>query len=186
MNNKKIKVQKGFNLAELLVVISVLGVVSSIMIPAAFNNYKQTQHRVQLEKAMENYDSALRILQIDSSARNMKTLNKNIGKDCSNLKRYFRVLKDEGCTFMTTDNVWYQFQEEGKKPDLNDVIVAFEKTDFKNADDESNNGAFIFVADIEKGKLHINNPGYKNASHLYKIYVNKTFNFINKNKNANN
>ena len=180
MYNKKVKVEKGFNLAELLVVISVLGVVSAVMVPAALNNYKQTQHRVQLEKAMENYDAALRILQIDSSARNMKTLNKSIGNDCSNLKKYFRVLKDEGCTFMTTDKVWYQVQKQGNRPILNQVIVAFDKENLEKAEEENSNEAFVFVADIDKGQLQINNPGYKNANNLYLIYVNKTYNFISK------
>ena len=111
----------------------------------------------------------------------MKTLNKNIGKDCSNLKKYFRVLKDEGCTFMSNDKVWYRVKKQGKNLSLSEVVVAFDKENLEKAEDESNNEAFIFVADIENGQLHINNPGYKNANHLYLIYVNKTFNFIKKN-----
>ena len=179
MYNQKVKIEKGFNLAELLIVFSVLCLVALLMIPATINNVKASQQRLKLKKAVASYDSAIKLFQVDYNAKNINSIDKRLGQQCKNIKKYFIVLKDEGCIFYTNDEVWYNFKTSNHQS-VKYVAVAFEKEDLSKAYDENYNGAFLFVASMNKGQLNINNYDYGNADITYNFAVNKIYKFLNK------
>lgn len=70
IKNRAIKFKKGFTLAELLIVISILGIVASLTIFNIYTNHKKLYIEVRLKKAFAVLDNALGILESENGGPN--------------------------------------------------------------------------------------------------------------------
>lgn len=94
-----IKNKKGFTLAEVLVTLGIIGVVSAMTVPTLMQNYQRKSYVTQLHKFYNELSQALLQYQTDKNALNLKeaglTSSEALG---SFFKNYFKVIQDCGTT----------------------------------------------------------------------------------------
>lgn len=95
----RIKNKKGFTLAEVLVTLGIIGVVSAMTVPTLMQNYQRKSYVTQLHKFYNELSQALLQYQTDKNALNLKeaglTSSDALG---SFFKTYFKVIQDCGTT----------------------------------------------------------------------------------------
>ena len=88
-----------FTLAEVLVTLGIIGVVSAMTVPSLMQNYQRQSYVTQLHKVYNELNQALIRYQTDSNAVSLReaglTSNSAYG---SFLKKYFNVVQDCGTT----------------------------------------------------------------------------------------
>ena len=94
------KNKKGFTLAEVLVTLGIIGVVSAMTVPTLMQNYQRKSYVTQLHKVYNLISQALLQYQTDKNALNLKEagLNSTDAVD-SFVKTYFKVVQDCGNDF---------------------------------------------------------------------------------------
>lgn len=92
LNNKKSKLM-GFTLAEVLVTLGIIGVVSAMTIPTLMQNHQRAVYVTQLHKVYNEVSQAAQMILTDSNAVSLKESRLNrIGID-NFLKTYFKTTK---------------------------------------------------------------------------------------------
>lgn len=90
---------KGFTLAEVLVTLGIIGVVSAMTVPTLMQNYQRKSYVTQLHKFYNELSQALLQYQTDRNAVNLKEAglisNESIGLF---FKNYFKIINDCGST----------------------------------------------------------------------------------------
>ena len=101
--------KKAFTLAEVLITLSILGVVAALTIPSLVNRQSDLAAQVKLKKAISNYEDVIGVYMAeseDADAKNMLTDN-----NCSKVTDYFKVTEGptvqdtKYCDFVTADGV---------------------------------------------------------------------------------
>lgn len=161
-----------FTLAEVLITLTILGVIAAITVPTLISKQNESANRVKLRKAMAVYEKALNDIAVIHNAKTIQAIQDVFGADCANVKQFFKT-EGNGCQFKTSDGVWWDITDPKK------VIVAFKQEDLtdENASDFNNKKAFYLVYSIDDGGIiRINDLGYEteqesdNRNALIKLY----------------
>ncbi len=90
---------KGFTLAEVLVTLGIIGVVSAMTIPTLMQNYQRKSYVTQLHKVYNELNQALLQYQTDKNAVNLKEAGLTTNEACGEFfKKYFKIVQDCGNT----------------------------------------------------------------------------------------
>ncbi len=101
--------KKGFTLAEVLITLTIIGVVAALTIPNLIASYQKQQYVTQLKKVYTELSQALKLMMADESINKISvsdTLTHQVDEDLPDeafqklgdefLKKYFKVIKDCG------------------------------------------------------------------------------------------
>ena len=93
------KVVRGFTLAEVLVTLGIIGVVSSMTMPTLMQNYQRKSYVTQLHKVYNEISQAAVQFQTDKNAVNLKEagLNSQTAAD-EFIEKYFKIVQKCGDT----------------------------------------------------------------------------------------
>ena len=95
-------------MAEVLITLSILGVVAALTIPSLVNRQSDLAAQVKLKKAIANYENVAAVYMVENEASDLSTLG------CDNLGDYFKVVEsDDNCAFITADGVVWTFNAAG-------------------------------------------------------------------------
>lgn len=106
MRGKKV----AFTLAEVLITLTIIGVVASMTIPTLMNNYQKKEYTTRLKKFYVTANEALKLMSLDKGCTNdlrctglfdSGTDNQSLGEV---LVKYFKVAKD--CGINTGEGCW--------------------------------------------------------------------------------
>ena len=90
---------KGFTLAEVLITLGIIGVVSAMTVPSLMQNYQRQSYVTQLHKVYNELNQALIRYQTDSNAVSLREAGlTSVSAYGSFLKKYFNVVQDCGTT----------------------------------------------------------------------------------------
>ena len=171
--NVVFKKEKAFTLAEVLITLSILGVVAAITIPSLVRTQSEIANRTKIKKAMAAYESMISRISIEEDIHNNSalrdflcsstyTLNNDLGK-------YLKISEKQNVEMSrintgsdlvkTADGVWYDFCSDMSANPVN-TYVALNKKDLSggyysvsDADSPAFKFSFTFSND---GALHIN------------------------------
>ena len=91
--------RKGFTLAEVLVTLGIIGVVSAMTVPSLMQNYQRQSYVTQLHKFYNELSQALVRYQNDSNAVNLREAGLNSRAALYDFfKNYFKIVNDCGNT----------------------------------------------------------------------------------------
>ncbi len=94
------KNKKAFTLAEILITLSILGLVAAIVLPTAINRAKDSANRTKLKKALSMYERAINNIVSDNDFKDINTMDEWGLKDggdnsktynCANAEKYFKI-----------------------------------------------------------------------------------------------
>ena len=86
---------KGFTLAEVLVTLGIIGVVSAMTVPSLMQNYQRQSYVTQLHKVYNEYSQALVAYQNDKNALNLTEAGLNSSNAIAEfIKSYFKIVKE--------------------------------------------------------------------------------------------
>ncbi len=147
-----------FTLAETLIVISVLGIIATIVIPPVFKKYLEAQDRVKIKKSMTVYDFIMQNMVIENDIHSESELrlwaDTEEKNQCANTSAYFKIANGNGCLFKTVDGIYWYIN------DIMNPIVSVKS--FNNSEDA-----------IRRAKL----KNDKTTFYLYTLYDNITSSF---------
>ncbi len=87
----------GFTLAEVLVTLGIIGVVSALTVPTLMQNYQKKSYVTQLHKVYNELNQALLQYQTDRNAVNLKEAGLTTNEACADFfKKYFKIVQDCG------------------------------------------------------------------------------------------
>ena len=113
-------VRLGFTLAEVLVTLGIIGVVSAMTVPTLMQNHQRKTYVTQLHKVYNEFSQALLQYQTDKNALNLKEAGLNSQDELNAfIKSYFKVVKE-------CDNADECFSTAYNK--LNGAVPSFSKT----------------------------------------------------------
>ena len=97
-----------FTLAETIIILVVLGVVTMITIPNVIRRYQESLARTKIKKNMSIYDYFIQKSTIENELRSGNALKEWANDDgkCTNSRKAFRIAEGDGCIFKTTDGVY--------------------------------------------------------------------------------
>ena len=109
--------KKAFTLAEVLITLSILGVVAALTIPSLVNRQSEMAAIVKLKKAVSQFEQVTEVYMAEEEAQNMVNMVKSSSSDteCNGLAKYFKIVKenDGKCDFTTADGVRWVFKSDG-------------------------------------------------------------------------
>ena len=95
--NKKLKFLFGFTLAEVLVTLGIIGVISAMTVPTLFQNYQKKSYVTQLHKVYNEVQQAAVAYMNDKNAINLREAGFNNSNAVSDfVKFYFKIIQDCG------------------------------------------------------------------------------------------
>ena len=98
-NGVSMKRMRAFTLAEVLVTLGIIGVVSAMTVPSLMQNYQRQSYVTQLHKVYNELNQALIRYQTDSNAVSLREAGlTSVSAYGSFLKKYFNVVQDCGTT----------------------------------------------------------------------------------------
>jgi len=119
----------GFTLAEVLVTLGIIGVVSALTIPTLIANYKKSVYVTQLKKSVSSWEQAFQKMKADDGVDNIvdTTVFSNInGSECAlnsndnNCKYFFialeRYIKITNITTVGSVNYKFKYIKKGSTP----------------------------------------------------------------------
>ena len=105
--------KKAFTLAEVLITLSILGIVAALTIPSLVNRQSDMAAIVKLKKAISTYEQAAGVYMVENEATDFS----GAAADCDTMKTFFKVVKDNdsnsGCIFTTGDGALWIFTASG-------------------------------------------------------------------------
>ena len=106
--------KKAFTLAEVLITLSILGVVAALTIPSLVNRQNELAAITKMKKAISTYESVVEVYMAENEATNFAAA---AAGGCSSLKGYFKMTDDNGagsgCVFTTADGVVWEINSNG-------------------------------------------------------------------------
>ena len=120
MNCEVMPTKKAFTLAEVLITLSILGVVAALTIPSLVNRQSEMAAIVKLKKAISQFEQVSEVYMAENEAQNivgMVQTKADGTKDttaCGGLSQYFKQVTGAGtCDFTTADGVRWKFKADG-------------------------------------------------------------------------
>jgi len=117
--------KKAFTLAEVLITLSILGVVAALTIPSLVNRQSQLAAIVKMKKAISQFEQVADVYMAENDATDIKGMISTTptGTTCDNLGNYFKVVEEVNgkCDFMTADGVEWVFDVSNK-----DRVIAYD------------------------------------------------------------
>ena len=106
--------KKAFTLAEVLITLSILGVVAALTIPALVNRNSDIAAQTKLKKAIAAYETAAAVYMAESGKANTDAWLSDKGTaSCDNVGSYFKIVNTvagtNNCEFTTSDGVLWRF-----------------------------------------------------------------------------
>ena len=99
--------KKAFTLAEVLITLSILGVVAALTIPALVNRNSDIAAQTKLKKAIAAYETMAAVYMAENETADLT------GLTCSGLKDYFKQIDGAGtCSFTTADGAYWMFNTD--------------------------------------------------------------------------
>lgn len=104
------KKRTAFTMAEMLIVISIIGFVAAVSIPAIFQDIKRTQYETGAQQVYSQLNNTLKKINVDYECDNDLRCTGIFGTGKTSqtlgteLKKYYKVVKDCGIT--TTQDCW--------------------------------------------------------------------------------
>ena len=180
-----INFKKGFSLAEVMVTLTLIGVVAAISIPAVTMDHQKKVNKNKIKNAMTTFDSLIREVDVSLGRKvtteDIRTELLGENDNCPNLSNYLTIVYNQNCVVSTPDGVWWDFNpnETAGDGDFDDIIavkVAASKKELNkvNTPGESyKNGAYFMAKRTNEG-LQINNDSFivtKNGCRKPKICI---------------
>ena len=204
-NNKQIKIFKikGFTMSEVIVALSVLGIIAVLTIPSVLNSQGENKNKLKLRKAMSVYAVAYNNILMEN---NLLTENKfiewrknDIKKGYSGHRSNFKIINEStsypNCRFKTSDEIWWDICGENDSNINNPIVIIDEKYKDKSRaklealskiDEEDNKIVHVYTLvgrrDNETGLLKINDIQYENnlANNIAnRQYLEKIYSYLN-------
>ena len=100
--------KKAFTLAEVLITLSILGVVAALTIPSLVNRQSEMAAIVKVKKAISQFEQVAEVYMAENEATSIDGMLKDA--NCSGLTEYFKIVGDGNCTFTTADGVQWKFK----------------------------------------------------------------------------
>ncbi|MBQ7450731.1 type II secretion system protein [bacterium] len=126
--------KKAFTLAEVLITLSILGVVAALTIPSLVNRQNEMAAIVKLKKAISTYESIAEVYMAENEAVNLTGMLKTNAGDangnCDNVANYFKVVAessaaaDAKCIFTTADGVVWSINKNTGYVSIVDSVKA--------------------------------------------------------------
>ena len=113
--------KKAFTLAEVLITLSILGVIAALTIPSLVNRYTDSAAQTKLRKAVADYEKFAAAYMAENEATDLSDLS------CDDLAKYFKIVNGGGCTFTTSDGALWNFGTAANGGVGDVVIVDSEK-----------------------------------------------------------
>ena len=98
--------KKAFTLAEVLITLSILGVVAALTIPNLVNRQSDIAAQTKLKKAISNYHDVVEVFLIENETASAATM---MGDNCANAGNYFKIAERNNCIFKTADGARWEF-----------------------------------------------------------------------------
>ena len=179
-----------FTLAETIIVVTILGIVAVLTVPALINRHIEATNRTKIKKAMAVYEQALNNMVISNGIKSNDDLYDSASAfapsgDCSKTINYFKVSKkldeNDQCKFMTSDRVYWDIT------DINQPIVALKEeflTSDEAADPYKTNAFYLIGRFDDNGILRVDDNYYESVSPVgdSNIYTGKLFAYIDNTK----
>ena len=111
--------KKAFTLAEVLITLSILGVVAALTIPSLVNRQSEMAAIVKMKKAVSQFEQVAEVYMAENEATNIVNMVKSSTDDttCGNLDNYFKIVNKDSnassCAFTTADGVYWVFKNDG-------------------------------------------------------------------------
>ena len=141
-----------FTLAEVLVTLGIIGVVSAITVPSLMQNYQRKSYVTQLHKVYNEFQQAALQYQTDRNAVNLKEAGFATQDAAANfVKTYFKVVQDCGhdvspcfpvSVYKKLDGTTYPFS--GPQDNINTFVLASGAS--VAVDSVSNDNSFIVLS----------------------------------------
>lgn len=164
---------KAFTLAEIIVVLAILGIVAALTIPTVIRRQIEVTNRTKLKKAMKVYDLFIQRYTLENNIHTMAELKESLkAENYKNLRAYFKK-SEESCQFKTPDGIaWDICDVENTKislpnqKDKNGELLSFE---------------FTLVLDPVTGVFRVNDIGYAERinDRESKEKLTKMYNYLN-------
>ena len=115
MNCSVMPSKKAFTLAEVLITLSILGVVAALTIPSLVNRQQEMAAIVKLKKAISQFEQVTEVYMAENEATDMEGMVRSTSSktNCDELSKYFKVVGGGGCDFTTADGVHWLFDSDG-------------------------------------------------------------------------
>lgn len=161
--------KKAFTLAEIMVVVVVLGIIAAITVPQIVKRQIEASNRSKIKKAMSVYDFLMNKVITENNIRSNVSLQQ-YGENCENTSPKFKAVdyaENENaqkniCRFKTTDGVWWDIS------DLLNPTIALNKDDLNNKDNAT---TFNFNSGFDdEGVFRVNDIGHNKTDELTKLY----------------
>ena len=109
--------KKAFTLAEVLITLSILGVVAALTIPNLVNRQSDIAAQTKLKKAITNYHDVVEVYMIENETQTAgapdgtaaTVASSMMGANCANAGDYFKITERTDCVFKTADGARWQF-----------------------------------------------------------------------------
>ena len=106
--------KKAFTLAEVLITLSILGVVAALTIPSLVNRQSEMAAIVKMKKAISQYEQVVEVYMAENEATDFS----GAATSCDTLKNYFKMVEsttdaNAGCVFKTADGVVWGINTTG-------------------------------------------------------------------------
>ena len=104
--------KKAFTLAEVLITLSILGVVAALTIPALVNRNSDIAAQTKLKKAIAAYETSVAAYMAETGAANASAM---LGTNCNDAEKFFKIVERaaDSCEFTTADGADYVFNASG-------------------------------------------------------------------------
>ncbi|MBQ7450253.1 prepilin-type N-terminal cleavage/methylation domain-containing protein [bacterium] len=108
--------KKAFTLAEVLITLSILGVVAALTIPSLVNRQNELAAITKLKKAISTYESVVEVYMAEEEATNFAGAADG---GCTELQQYFKMTQNNNaaanatCIFTTADGALWAISKEG-------------------------------------------------------------------------
>ena len=162
----------GFTLAEVIIVVSILGIIAALTITSLTNNTLGSQNKVKLKKAMATYDKAFNRIVTENEINSDSAVSRLNTPNCTNTSGYFKKAKENiennnDCIFRTSDGIWWNIT------DIQRPVIFLGKKEFPSADinlwaktynnlEENELISYTMVGRIDKnGAVRVNDLNYE-------------------------
>ena len=185
---------RAFTLAEILSVVTILGIVAAITIPSTLHNYDLEKSRNMIRKAATAYETAVNNMSVERGLYSDGAFQEYAGvvnNNCSNLSNYFKQIKinsENSCYFQTPDGVYWYFGDSVTKPLISTLEIKPENLAqrIKDATNPADEETFYLIGRFDgTGALRINDLSYEKSVNFQNnaFLLSKLYQFTRKIKN---